>query len=353
MKKKVLVFSGAPYPGVQICRWLHDSLLFHPVAAASYPNHSHFVAEECVEDLPFVTDVNFIDALNDLITKRNIEFVIPTDDTIAMILTRESKRINAVIVCSPYETALLCRYKSKTYEALSGLSFVPKVYTSAAEATDEDFPLFAKPDDGQGAQGAYKVETRDALARSVSNERKMVVCEYLPGDEFTVDCFTNKHGNLLFVNPRRRARIQYGISARAESVEDEAEFATVAQKINEIIKFRGYWFIQLRRDKDGKLKLMELCTRFSGTFAHSQGLGVNLPLLSLCDFAGMDVSVIKNKYKLITDKSFIDRYDLGIDYSRVYIDYDDTITSCGGKRVNAIVMAIFINAGIKTGRLSF
>jgi hypothetical protein len=339
MKRNVLVFSAAQYPGIQVCRWLHDSMLFHPIAAASFSNHSRFIAEDYIDNLPFVLETSFVDTLNVIIKERKIEFIIPTDDTIAVVLTENMAKIKAQIVCSPYETAKLCRYKSLTYEALRGLSFVPKVYTQLNDAQYNDFPLFAKLDNSQGSQGTKKIENRDEMKNILESDKKMVLCEYLPGEEYTVDCFTNRNGALLFMNPRRRVRIQYGVSVRAESVDDPTEFIDIIQQIKERITFRGYWFVQLKRDKNGNLKLMELCTRFSGTFAHSQGYGVNLPVLALCDFAGMDVSVIKNNYKIISDKSFIDRYQLDFEYSRIYVDYDDTITSCGGDAVHAPMMA--------------
>jgi predicted ATP-grasp superfamily ATP-dependent carboligase len=324
---------------VQICRWLKDNLLFNPIAAASYPNHSQFVAKDCICNIPFDYEENFVTFLNEVIVEYDIEFVIPTDDTIALVLTEKSNLINAVIVSSPYETAKICRYKSLTYNTLWGKYYVPRVFSSSIEVGNEDFPLFAKPDEGQGSRGARKINCREELNEVLSEKRNMVICEYLDGEEYTVDCFTDRNGHLLFINPRRRSRVQYGISVRAESVNDIDEFETIVKDINKCISFRGYWFVQLKRDKYGNLRLMELCTRFSGTFAHSQGYGVNLPLLALCDFAGMDVSVIKNDYSVVSDKSFIDRYSIGYDYSRVYIDYDDTITSNGGDFVNTAVMA--------------
>lgn len=334
--RNVMIFSGGSYPGIEIYYALKDSVVFHPIMASSYSDHSSFVTEDYMENLPFTYEENFVEKLNKILVARNIEFIIPTHDTIAMVLMENAEKLSATVVCSPKETAELCRFKSKTYEKLDGFSFVPILYNEVKN--DIIFPLFAKPDDGQGSVGAQKVNNKNEL-EAVLNDDNKVVCEYLPGDEYTIDCFTNKNGELLFVNPRKRARIQYGISARAESVENQIPFIEIAETVNSKIQFRGYWFIQLKEDKNGKLKLLEVCTRFSGTFNHSQGYGVNLPLLAVSDFAGMDVSITKNKYKVTTDKSFVDRYILSYQYDRVYIDYDDTITSNKGKNVNPFVIA--------------
>lgn len=336
-KRNVLVFSGGSYPGVQICQCLKYSLVFHPIAASSYSDHAEFIFDEYYDKLPYVYETNFIDALNSLISEYNIEFIIPTHDTIAMILMQNAEKINAVVVCSPVETTIMCRYKSKTYASLQGSSFLPKLFNKGH--IPDSFPIFAKPDVGEGSRNARKIDNLIELNELWRLEDEMVVSEYLPGNEYTVDCFTNYRRELLFVNPRLRTRIQYGISARAESVVDPTEFIEIAQEVNKKIHFRGYWFIQLRRDISGKLKLLELCTRFAGSFNHSKSLGVNLPVLALSDFLGLDVTILPNKYFVTLDKSFIDRYNLRLNYSRIYIDYDDTITCNQGEAVNPYVIA--------------
>ncbi|MCF0132357.1 MAG: ATP-grasp domain-containing protein [Blautia sp.] len=334
--RNVMIFSGGSYPGIEVYYALKDSVVFHPIMASSYVDHSAFVTMDYLDDLPFTYEEDFVERLNKILIEREVEFIIPTHDTIAMVLMENAEKIEATVVCSPKETAELCRYKSKTYEALTGSEFVPKLYTEIRE--DICYPLFAKPDDGQGSVGAKQIHTREELAEALDNGDN-VVCEYLPGEEYTIDCFTNKNGELLFMNPRRRSRIQYGISANASYVENEEPFQKLAQDVNSRIRFRGYWFIQVKEDVNGNLKLLELCTRFSGTFNHSQGYGVNLPLLAVSDFADMDVTLTKNNYKVTTDKTFIDRYRIDYAYDRVYIDYDDTITSNHGETVNPFVMA--------------
>jgi hypothetical protein len=350
MKKNVLVFAGGPYPAIQINDCLKYSMVFNPIAASSYSNHSKFVFKECIEGLPYIQDSDFLEEFVKLIIARNIEFVIPTDDTIALLLSKNQEIIPAKIVCSPYKTAELCRYKKKTYDALREYDFIPTVYENDKLREIDEYPVFIKPDDGQGSQGIKRLDSYDEF-KNINRIENKVICEYLPGKEYTVDCFTDRSRSLLFCNPRRRARIMYGISARGYNVPLTDEFKRIIELINEEIEFRGYWFAQLKRDKFGKLKLLEICTRFSGTFGVSKSLGVNLPLLSLCDFAGMDTEVIVNNYDVIADKSFIDRYQLNLEYNHVYIDYDDTITCNEGSQVNPYIMAYLYQCKAKNRKI--
>ncbi len=340
MRKNVLLLNGGKALGILIARALNMSVLYHAVSASSYPEHSRFTFDDYYFGLPFVQDENFIPELNRLIDEKNISFIIPTHDTIALALMEKQSEINATVVCSPLETTRLCRYKSETYKKLNDCDFTPSWNYVSDVKEPTNYPVFIKPDDGQGGKGTVKVSniTEWKVVKATGDE-KSIVCEYLPGDEYTVDCFTKSSGDLIYVNPRKRSEVTIGVSSLAESVSDVEEFERIAAGINQRIRFRGYWFIQLKRDADGKLKLMEVCTRFAGTFAHAHASGVNLPLLALSDFSGKDVSIVMNEYSITTGKSFIDRYELDLTYNRVYIDYDDTITCNGGDKVNSFVLA--------------
>lgn len=350
-KKNVMVFSGATYPAMQIIDCLKNNLRFHVIAASSYPNHSEYVCEDTITDLPFVNDVEFIDKFREMLIRNNVEFVIPTDETIAVVLKKHEAELPAVIVCSPYETTVLCRHKRQMYQVLADKSYVPKIYSSIEIDEITEYPVFIKPDEGQGAKDSRKVICREEFDM-VDNLDDMVICEYLPGEEYTVDCFTTKDRQLIFCNPRIRTRIMNGITARGCNVPCTEEFRSIISSLNDTLTFRGYWYVQLRRDCEGKLKLLEICTRFAGSFAISKGKGVNLPLLALCDFSGLDTNILENDYVVECDKTYIDRYRLDIDYNHVYVDYDDTITCKNGAAVNPYIIAYLYQCKAKNIKIT-
>ena len=67
---------------------------------------------------------------------------------------------------------------------------MPKWFEKIEDVADTDYPLFLKPDDGQGAKGVCLVSNRTELLNVLNSNKNLVICENLPGDEFTVDCFT-------------------------------------------------------------------------------------------------------------------------------------------------------------------
>lgn len=350
-KQNVLVFPSATYPAMHIIDCLKNNLRFHVVAGASYPNHSEFVCDDSIIDIPYISSPDFWSIFKELIKSRDVKFIIPTDETAAMLLKEREDELEAVVVCSPYETTKLCRYKKLTYDALNGEKYIPNVYDADNLGAISDYPVFIKPDSSQGSKGAVMINNRDQLD-GIENLKDYVICEYLPGTEYTIDCFTNKEGQLLFCNPRIRTRLMNGITARGNNVELTAEFEGIINSLNSKLQFRGYWYVQLKRDKNGQLKLLEICTRFAGSFAISKGKGVNLPLLALCDFSGLDTEVVQNDYIVECDKTYIDRYRLNISYKHVYIDYDDTVTIKEGKAVNPYVISYLYECRYKGIKLS-
>lgn len=322
MKKNVLIFGGGAYNAHEVYFALRGTVRYNPILASSNDNHSTYIDKDAITDLPYDNSPIFIDELNRVIKEKSVDFIIPTHDTNAMILMENEKKINATIVCSPYETTRICRYKSLTYEILKDADFIPKVYSR--ESKDIVFPIFAKDDAGQGGRNAQKINNYEELAY-LDKEVEYVLCEYLPGEEITIDCFTDRKGDIKFIQPRVRARVLNGISSRAVAIDLTDEISNIVNYINSRIKFRGYWYVQCRKDINGRYKLMEISTRFAGTFNLSKNLDVNLPLLALADFSEMDVSILPNKQRVVLDKSYIDRYELQYDYERVYIDFDDTL----------------------------
>ena len=320
-KNNVMIFGGGGYAQIQVYFSLKHSVRFHPIMGSSYPNHSQFISNDALTDLPFTSDENFVEGINKAIDEHNIKFIIPAHDTVALTLMEKAEQLHAIVVCSPLETARICRYKSLTYQALEGTDIIPKIYTYDAPV----FPLFAKDDIGQGGRNAILVRNQQLLDELKKQPIDYVLCEYLPGDEITVDCFTDRHGVLRFAQPRTRSRLLNGISAHSETIALTDEIKHIIDTISKRIKFRGYWFAQCKKDDHARYKLMEVSTRFAGTFDLSKSLDVNLPLLALCDFSGIDINITPNRYMIQSDKTYIDRYKMDYHYERVYLDFDDTL----------------------------
>lgn len=339
---KILVFPAGTEIAFEIHNALKNCKFITLYGATSVPCHANFVFKNCVEGVPFVEDPELIDKMNDVIWKHGIDYVYPAHDSALLRLTRQQGDLDAKVITSPLDTVEICRDKAKTYKYFEGCDFLPKVYKSADEVAESDYPVFVKPAVGQGGEGAMKVDDRETLDRVLASGREYVICEYLPGHEYTVDCFTDRYGALQYFNQRTRERIRSGIAVRSRFVDIDVVIWRMADEINKRLKFNGAWFFQVKRDAHGELKLMEIAPRIAGTMGLSRNIGVNLPLLTVYNMLGEDVYIMENRNNLILDRAFISRFEANIEYDKVYVDLDDTLIVKG--KVNAFLMAFLYQA---------
>ena len=202
--------------------------------------------------------------------------------------------------------------------------------------------MFIKPSVGQGSVGARRVDSRAALEEALADGVEYAICEYLPGQEFTVDCFTDRHGALRYVGPRSRDRIRSGIAVRSHFLPEDRRINEIAEDLNRRFRFNGAWFFQLKENGQGQFRLMEVAPRIAGTMGATRNRGVNMPLLTLYNMWGYDVDIIDNGSDLLLDRAFISRFKSGLRYENVYVDFDDTMVLRG--QVNPELMAFLYQA---------
>ena len=183
--------------------------------------------------------------------------------------------------------------------------------------------LFIKPKKGQGAVGAKLIKSEKDIPDV--DLKDYVICEYLPGEEYTVDCLTDKDGKLRVISPRSRQRLMAGVSVAGRTEELTPEIRHIAETINSKLDFCGLWWFQVKKDVNGKLKLLEVSVRCAGTMALTRVRGINLPLLSVYTAMGYDITVEPNTYCVRMDSSLIRRYKIDYEYDTVYFDFDDTL----------------------------
>jgi carbamoyl-phosphate synthase large subunit len=280
----VLVFPGGTEIGLEINRALRDCkevVLFSAGEAVASASEFRFKRHLT---LPRVDDPSYLDELNRAIRASKIDVVFPAHDDVVLGLAVAAEQIPATVISSPRETCTICRSKRITYETLAKVIPVPRLFQHGVPV---EFPIFVKPDRGQGSLRARRIDTCAELRRAVAVEPDLIICEFLPGREFTVDCFSSRSGGLLYCSGRSRIRTRAGISMQSKLVHDQ-RFTDIAERISETLDFHGPWFFQVKEDQDGTLKLLEIGPRVSGTMALSRVCGVNFPLLGIFEAAGSD-----------------------------------------------------------------
>ncbi len=338
-KYNVLIFPCGSVNALEIHTSLKDCMSINVYGGTSRPDHGRFVYKNYIENIPFIIDPSFLEYFNKIINEYKIDVIFPTHDTAALFLAENETKIDARIALSGALQARICRFKKETYKVFGKDDFCPRVYSSTNDVVK--YPVFVKPNIGEGARNTRIVYKKEEFTHEDWQDEFLVI-EYLPGDELTVDCFSDRHGQLRFAGPRKRNRVFSGISVNSFIVPLTAEINKIAEKINTKLKLRGLWFFQIKQDGEGKYKLMEVSIRVSSTMSLYRHLGVNFPLLTVNDLMDKDVNLILNDFYLEVDRTLTNRFKTDLKYSIVYIDFDDTITKNG--ELNPFVMMYIYNA---------
>ena len=325
--------------GSGVAKEIWDALNFekniHVIGAENDANTFSSFQFDVVTGAPFIRDeeetINF---LKNLIFTRKIDGIFPTMDHVGIFLKRHEEELNTKIFTAPIETCEVCISKKNTYELFDGIIPVPKMDI-------DTFPKFIKPECGYGSRNAHIVRNPEDFEFRIKNIQNYIVTEYLPGEEYTVDCFSSA-SKLVFCEARTRTKTIQGMSVLTQHV-DLPECRELGEKINSHLKFIGAWFFQLKRNAQGILTLLEIAPRIPGAMCLHRIMGVNFPLLTIHEHMGMDVSeVLVNSYQPICCKYFENNFKINLEYSTVYIDLDDTIIIKG--KVNTKIIQFVYHA---------
>lgn len=103
---------------------------------------------------------------------------------------------------------------------------------------------------------------------------ELLVMQYLPGKEYSVDVLAKK-GEALVVVPRLRQKIKMGISFIGVT-DNNAEIIDYSRRIVSLFRLHGNIGFQFKLDKDGVPRIIECNPRVQGTVVICAAAGVNM-----------------------------------------------------------------------------
>jgi carbamoyl-phosphate synthase large subunit len=156
------------------------------------------------------------------------------------------------------------------------------------------FPVIVKPRCASGSRGVRLVGSAEELAQ-VPHDGTMIVQEHLPGAEYSVDVLCDDAGGVIAAVPRERIKIDSGIAVASRTVVD-AELCAVASSIATAVGIRHMANVQLRRDRRGRPRLLEVNARIPGTVALTIAAGVNMPRHVVRRALGLPVDAVDGRY---------------------------------------------------------
>lgn len=334
-KRNILVFPCGSEVALEVHRSLEHSIHFELFGGSSVEDHGVFVFKNYIGDIPFIDSPEFISSLREIVLDKQIDAIYPALDSVISVLKTNEESLGCKVIAPDPLTTEICLSKSLTYKALENVVRVPKMYTVECSF---NYPIFKKPDKGYGSRGAHIVTSEEDLKYHISKDPEAVLLEYLPGKEYTIDCFTNSKGELLFVGPRERKRISNGISVNTKTLQLSNQFKQFAEQINSTLRFNGAWFFQLKESINNELVLLEVAARFGGSSGIFRAKGVNFSILTLFNAFGLPVTIELNENEVEMDRALNNLYRLNINFQHAYIDLDDTLILNGS--VNSTLVSL-------------
>lgn len=321
--KNILVFPCGSEIGLEVHRSLRYSRHFNLIGASSVSDHGEFVYEKYIGTLPFVDDPEFPKELRKVVEAYKLDAIYPAMDSVAYELKKIEPQLGCIVLTSSLTTTEICLSKLKTYNLLEDTVPVPKVYSSVAEI--EKYPVFLKPEIGYGSRGVKKaLDEHQVIEHLLHADKNILITEYLPGPEYTIDCFTDFKGQLRFAGPRLRGRVSNGISTRTFSIKDE-RLTTFAHRINDHLSLNGAWFFQVKENSVGEFVLLEVAARLAGSSATYRAKGINFAALNIFNSFKVPVDILENNYEVTLDRALNNRFKLTFEFEHAYVDFDDAL----------------------------
>lgn len=118
---------------------------------------------------------------------------------------------------------------------------------------------------------------------------ELLVMEYLPGKEYSVDVFADKDEAIVVV-PRTREKVKMGISFVGKTIENKT-IIKYARQATRSLNLRGVVGFQFVEREDDVPCVIECNPRLQGTVILSVEAGVNLPYMAVLQALGKEYPV--------------------------------------------------------------
>jgi len=267
-------------------------------------------------------DPTYLDFLLDVCCKEEINVVWPNPveeqkRILAWVDVFAAKRIRVLL--PPPLSVDIFHDKLKTYEyaAKAGIESprsyavqnLHELHLAAAELGYPERPVVFRRRSGKGAIGVYVLTESTQVAHNFFDRQftesrlpiaaleacigtceewpPCMVSEYLPGQEFDVDCLCLSEGLAVGV-PRRIDGMWGGTNSRAETI-DRPDLVATCERLLHAVGWQYVCNVQFRENTQGLPVLLEVNGRIPASIGHTRQAGCNLPLAALLHCLGEHV----------------------------------------------------------------
>jgi carbamoyl-phosphate synthase large subunit len=239
--------------------------------------------------IPAGADPHFTDVLLARCQALGVDVVLPTVDAELRPLAGARPLYAAEgidLLLAPAQALDVILDKLALAQRCAGVVRVPRteLFGSAVDPALLTYPVIVKPRTGSGSRGVITVDAAGELAAFVRSPA-LIVQEFLPGEEYSIDVLADASGHVIASVPRLRARVDSGVSVGGQTVHDE-ELSSFGRAVAQATGITYVANVQCKRDAAGRPALLEVNPRMPGTLGLTIASGVDMPRLALAALLG-------------------------------------------------------------------
>ena len=250
-----------------------------------------FFLADAYATLPIISDPRFFECALEVIEREQVSLILPTSGFDITVYSRHKPELarRGVTVIVSDDTALdNCIDKWKFYQLTREHFPLPR--TTLDMQVGIEFPCVVKPVRGKGSRGIALCRTEEELARQLKNHQGLLIQEYLPGEEYSIDVLSDLQGNPLVAVPRVRLATREGISVKGRVFHDPY-IQEVCMDLARFLNLKGPSCMQMRSAATGEPKFLEVNPRMGGGTIFATLAGINFAQLQLALAAGQTLKI--------------------------------------------------------------
>ena len=269
--------------------------------------------------VPAATDAGYCDIILDICEKEKVDVYFPNISAeVSAVVARQDdfSRIGTMISVADPKAVEIANNKLKTYEFLRSRGIpVPQFY---GVHSVQDFiggceimgypskPVCLKIVDNSGSRGVRIIDAKRDRYQIFAHEKpnsfftsyedmlsilesaecldEMMLVEYMPGNEYTVDLLAD-HGKVLYMAGRENVVSMMSIAQESIVAKIDSAYET-SMAIVEALKLDGNIGFDFMKNAKGVPVLMDINPRITATVSVIAAAGLNLPYLRIKQLLG-------------------------------------------------------------------
>lgn len=265
----------------------------NPLSAGLYVSDGSYV-------VPPMDSNGYLEEVLGICAREKVKLLIPTRDEDVSFFAQwgdEFNRCGTHVLTADPQVIGICRDKYEFYKYLKseGFSTPDTFLPEQLDHRSLKYPLMIKSRVGCGSKGVHKVFSRSEFDFYAPSINDPIVQEYIEGQEYTVDLFSDFAKNVISVVPRERIETVSGESYKGRTVRDD-ELTRCSVLFAQSIGISGHCCLQFIKD-NVSAKLIEVNCRLGGASILSIKSGHNTPLWLIRLITGQQVEPQIGNYR--------------------------------------------------------